>query len=83
MIILENRDDIEHGFASSLFEEHPVQIEAGGVVTFGNSVKTVHIGSGKTVRIHFQPNRPGRFRFQCDIHPDMKGELLLLSVGTI
>jgi len=28
----------------------------------------------------FTPTAPGRLLFRCDIHPSMKGELLVLTV---
>jgi plastocyanin len=42
----------------------------------------VHVQPGKTLSIQLIPSGPGQYRFECDIHPGMKGELLLLSVGT-
>jgi plastocyanin len=80
-IILRNQDKVKHGFTSPLLQEVDVQVEAGGVTTYGKGIKGVYINPGQTVQIHFVPNRPGRFRFRCDIHPNMKGELLLLSIG--
>jgi plastocyanin len=35
------------------------------------------------VRISFLPNRPGKFSFRCDLHPNMKGELLILSIESL
>jgi hypothetical protein len=80
-IVLRNQDKIKHGFTSSLLEEIEVQVESGGVTTYGKGIKGIYIGPGETLQIHLLPNRPGKFSFRCDIHPDMKGELLLLSVG--
>jgi plastocyanin len=33
--------------------------------------------------IRFNMERPGRHEFRCSIHPNMKGELLLLSVEAV
>jgi uncharacterized cupredoxin-like copper-binding protein len=82
-LILQNQDEIQHGFASSLFEGLQVQVETEGVITYGRGIKGVYIDPGETVRFHFIPTRPGKFSFQCDLHPAMKGELLLLTVGVI
>ena len=80
-IILRNLDKIKHGFTSPLLEEIDVQVESAGVTTFGKGIRGVHIGPGESLEIHLLPNRPGKFPFNCDIHPNMKGELILLSVG--
>ncbi|MFI5305602.1 MAG: cupredoxin domain-containing protein, partial [Nitrospiria bacterium] len=82
-IVIHNQDQITHGFTSTLLEDLDVQVESNGVTTFGKGIKGVHIDSGKTVRIHFVPNRPGNFPFRCDLHPNMKGELLILSIESI
>lgn len=82
-ITLRNQDKVKHGFTSKLLEELDVQVEAAGVTTYGKGIKGVYINPGETVQIHFIPNRPGKFSFRCDIHPNMKGELLLLSVGAV
>jgi plastocyanin len=82
-IVLRNLDAIEHGFTSTLLEELNVRVETGGVTTFGKGIKGVHINAGQTVLFRFIPTRPGKFSFQCDLHPSMKGELLVLSVGAI
>lgn len=80
-IVLRNQDKVKHGFTSPLLQELDVQVEAGDATTYGKGIKGVYINPGQTVQIHFIPNRPVRFSFHCDIHPNMKGELLLLSVG--
>ncbi|MBI1820903.1 MAG: cupredoxin domain-containing protein [Nitrospirae bacterium] len=82
-IVIHNQDQITHGFTSTLLADLDVLVESNGVTTLGKGIKGVHIDSGKTVRIHFLPNRPGNFPFRCDLHPDMKGELLVLSIGSI
>lgn len=82
-IVLRNQDKIQHGFASPVLEELDVRVESGGVTTYGKGIKGVYINPGETLQIHFIPNRPGRFPFHCDIHPTMKGELLVLSVGGV
>ena len=81
VLILRNLDQIEHGFISPFFQEIDVRVETGGATTFGRGIKGVHIAPGGEVQIRFIPPRPGRFTFTCDLHPKMKGEVLLLSVG--
>ncbi len=82
-IVLRNLDKVKHGFTSMLLQEVDVQVESSGATTYGKGIKGVYINPGETVQIHFIPTRPGRFPFRCDIHPNMKGELLLLSVGAV
>jgi hypothetical protein len=82
-IVIHNQDQITHGFTSTLLADLDVQVDSNGVTTLGKGIKVVHIDSGKTVRIHFLPNRPGKFPFRCDLHPNMKGELLVLSIESI
>ena len=38
---------------------------------------------GGQVDIRFIITRSGRYRFQCSIHPEMEGEIFLLSVGAV
>lgn len=80
LIVLKNLDRVEHGFTSPFFQEIDVQVESGGSTTFGRGMKGVHIAPGGEVQIRFIAPRPGKFTFTCDLHPNMKGELLLLSV---
>ena len=79
-VLLKNLDKVRHGFTSPLLEEQDIRVESGGVTTYGKGIKGVYIDPGETLQIHFSPNRPGSFAFRCDIHPNMKGELLMLSV---
>ena len=82
-ILLKNLDKIQHGFTSPFFEEQDIRVESSGGIAYGKGIKGVYINPGETLQIHFIPNRPGSFSFRCDIHPNMKGELLLLSVGGV
>ena len=81
-LMIRNQDKIQHGFTSQIFQEPGIEVEAGGVVTFGNGIKGIHINPGETARLHFVPTRPGKFSFQCDLHPSMKGEVLVLTIGS-
>lgn len=80
-IVLKNMDDITHGFTSSLLGELQVRVETEAAVAFGREIEKVHVYAGKSVMIHFTPTRSGKYTFRCDLHPEMKGELLSLSVG--
>jgi hypothetical protein len=81
-IVLRNRDDVTHGFNSSLFEGLDVEVESDTGTVYGHGIKGVHINPGQELLIHFMPTGPGKFEFHCDLHPKMKGEILILSVGT-
>ena len=82
-IIVRNADKIRHGFTSTLLENLDLRVETDSVITYGKGIKGVYIEPGGRVRLHFFPTQPGKFTFQCDLHPSMKGELLLLSVGAL
>ncbi|HTN42402.1 MAG TPA: cupredoxin domain-containing protein [Nitrospiria bacterium] len=79
-IVLKNLDKVQHGFTSPYLREQDVQVETAGGTAYGLGISGVYINPGETLRIHFTPNRPGSFQFRCDLHPNMKGELVLLSV---
>ena len=82
-IIVRNTDKIRHGFTSALLENLDLRVETEDVITYGKGIKGIYIEPGGMVRLQFIPAQPGKFTFQCDLHPSMKGELLLLSVGAI
>jgi len=79
-IVLKNSDKVQHGFTSPFLAEQDVQVEAAAGTTYGKGIRGVYINPGETLKIHFTPNRPGSFQFRCDLHTNMKGELLFLSV---
>lgn len=83
IIIVRNLDAIQHGFTSPLIAELEVRVESANGVTYGRGIKGVYINPGEALQIRFTPNRPGSFPFRCDIHPNMKGELVMLSMGGV
>jgi plastocyanin len=84
VITLKNLDKVTHGFMSPLLGQQEVEIESKGATTYGKGIRGLHINPGETVTIRFTPMKPGRYQFQCDIHPNMKkGEVLLLSIGEV
>ena len=82
-ITLRNEDKIQHGFTSELFETFDVRIEGHGAITYGRGIQGVYIKPGETIRIQFTPTDPGQISFRCDLHPNMKGELLIISIRTV
>ncbi|MEW6325957.1 MAG: cupredoxin domain-containing protein [Nitrospirota bacterium] len=81
-IHLRNLDAVEHGFVSPMLRNADIVVETAAGTTFGRGIEGVHIAPGKEVSIHFASPPPGQHPFQCDLHPNMKGELFLLSVGS-
>lgn len=79
-IVLRNLDKVQHGFTSPYLEEQEVRVESASGTAYGKGIRGVYINPGETLQIRFTPNRPGSLSFRCDLHPDMKGELVLLSV---
>jgi len=80
VLTIKNEDGIRHGFTSELFHNHLIRTDAGGVQIYGKGIEGLYIDPGKTVQLRFQVDRPGDYEFQCDLHPHMQGELLLLHV---
>ena len=78
-----NEDDVRHDFGSTIFRNSSTRVESGGVSTYGNDVGGAFIEPDHDVTFRFVIRESGRYQFQCSIHPDMKGEILLLSAGTV
>ncbi len=78
-----NEDKVRHDFGSSIFSNTETRVESGGVTSYGNDVGGAFIEPDHDVTFRFVINQSGRYQFQCSIHPDMKGEILLLSAGAV
>ena len=83
IIYVQNMDDVRHDFGSDMFLNTLTHMEHKGVVAYGKGLEGVFIDPGKEAVIHFVMDKPGRFQFQCSIHQDMKGEILLLTVDAV
>ena len=83
VIIVRNQDIVRHGFASQMLMGMLVHGEGEGVATYGKGVEGFYIDPGKTLVIRFINDRPGKYTFRCDLHPNMKGELYALEVPTV
>lgn len=81
-IVVENRDQVRHGFASSMLIGLLVSGEDDQIVTYGKGVEGFYVNPGKTLVIRFRTDRPGSFPFHCDLLEHMKGELYVLEVPT-
>lgn len=78
-----NRDAERHDFGSTMFEGTPARIEENGVIVYGRGLGGVMLDPQRDAVIRFNMERPGRHTFRCSIHPNMKGELLLLSAEAV
>lgn len=83
VIKVRNEDAERHDFGSTMFEGIPTQIDRDGVAVYGRGIGGVLLDSKREASIRFNMTRPGRHEFRCSIHPNMSGELLLLSVEAV
>ncbi len=83
VISIKNEDQVRHDFGSLVFQRTMTRVEHDGVIGYGRGVDGVFLDPGREATIRFTIERPGRYEFRCSIHPDMKGELLLLSAGAV
>jgi plastocyanin len=82
-ITVRNEDNQRHDFGSTMFEGIPTKIEKDGVIVYGRGLGGVMLDAKRDAVIRFNMEHPGRYTFRCSIHPDMKGELLLLSAEAV
>jgi plastocyanin len=80
-IVLHNTDAIEHGFTSPGLADVDARVEAHGVETYGRGIKGLYVGPGETASITFEAATAGALKFSCDLHPQMKGELAVLTIN--
>jgi len=83
VIRVRNEDAERHDFGSTMFEGLPTRIENDGVIAYGRGMEGVLLDPKREATIRFNMERPGRYTFRCSIHPNMKGELLLLSAEAV
>jgi uncharacterized cupredoxin-like copper-binding protein len=83
VLTITNEDTVRHGFTSPLFHDLLVRAESDGVQIYGKEIEGLYLDPGKTVQLRFRVDRPGNYEFTCDLHPKMKGELLLLHVDVV
>jgi len=80
VIILRNQDIVRHGFYSAMLQGILVQGEGEGVAAYGKGVEGFYVDPGKTLVIRFNNQRPGKYSFRCDLHPQMKGEAYVMDI---
>mgnify|MGYP001267335012 CR=1 FL=1 len=83
VITIKNTDSERHDFGSTMFDGIPTKVESEGVVSYGKGIGGVFLDAKKGATFRFTMERPGRHEFRCSIHPNMKGELLLLNVEAV
>jgi len=80
VIILRNQDIVRHGFYTSMLTGILVQGEGEGVAAYGKGVEGFYVDAGKTLVIKFSNQKPGKYSFRCDLHPQMKGEAYVMEI---
>jgi plastocyanin len=83
VITIRNEDGERHNFGSPIFQGILTEVETGGVITYGRGIGGVFVNSNANAVIRFTVKHPGRYQFKCSIHPEMKGELLLLNIQAV
>jgi plastocyanin len=83
VIYIRNEDVERHDFGSTMFEGLLARIEKDGVIAYGRGLGGVMLDPKRDATIRFNMERPGRYTFRCSIHPNMQGELLLLSAEAV
>ena len=83
IITVKNKDNIRHDFGSQMFMNTLTHVQTGGIVTYGKGIEGAFVDPGEEASFRLMLDQPGRFQFQCSIHPDMKGEILLLTVDAV
>ncbi len=80
VIIIRNQDIVRHGFYSAMLQGILVQGEGEGVAAYGKGIEGFYVEPGKTLVLRFNNQRPGKYSFRCDLHPNMKGEAYVMDV---
>lgn len=82
VIIIRNHDIVRHGFTSSILRGVLVRAEGEGIAAYGRNLEGFYVDPGKTLILRLTIEESGRHSFRCDLHPGMKGEVLVLDMGT-
>lgn len=83
VIEIRNEDDVRHDFGSIVFQNTETQVESDGVIAYGQGVAGLFLDPGRRASVRFTIQRPGQYEFRCSIHPNMRGELLMLNIGSV
>jgi hypothetical protein len=80
IIIVRNQDIVRHGFTSPALAQLYLRTEVEGLASYGKGIEGFYVDPGKTLVIRLVLERSGRLSFHCDLHPEMRGELVLLDI---
>jgi plastocyanin len=83
VIFVRNEDAVRHDFGSTLFQGSMTRVESDGTTSYGTGIGGVYLDPERQVAVRFTIEKPGKYQFKCSIHPEMKGEILILSVNAV
>lgn len=89
VIVLRNQDTETHGFSSASFKDVNIRTEGDVKEVKSEGLRSYHVPGGKTATLYFsQASRSDpqtgiretkQYPFKCDLHPNMKGEFLVIE----
>lgn len=88
-IVLRNQDTETHGFSSPRFKELVIRTEGDATEVKTEEIRSYHVPPGKTAILYFTQashvdpltgyQETIQYPFRCDLHPNMKGEFLVIE----
>lgn len=88
-IVLRNQDTETHGFSSPRFKELVIRTEGDATEVQTEDIRSYHVPAGKTATLYFTQashvdpltgyQETIQYPFRCDLHPNMKGEFLVIE----
>jgi sporulation protein YlmC with PRC-barrel domain len=88
-IVLRNQDTETHGISSPRFKELVIRAEGDATEIQTEDIRSYHVPPGKTATLYFTQNshvdpltgyqETIQYPFRCDLHPNMKGEFLIIE----
>ncbi len=88
-IVLRNQDTETHGISSPRFKELVIRAEGDATEIQTEDIRSYHVPAGKTATLYFTQTShidPStgyqetiQYPFRCDLHPNMKGEFLIIE----
>ena len=88
-IVLRNQDTETHGFSSPRFKELVIRNEGDATEVQTEDIRSYHVPPGKTATLYFTQashidpvtgyQETIQYPFTCDLHPNMKGEFLVIE----
>lgn len=88
-IILRNEGSMTHGFSSRILKDVQVRKEGDTREVVAHGVKSFHVDAGKIATLVFTKpvkhdpstgiSETEQYAFWCDLHPQMRGEFLIVE----